>query len=143
MKAARVKHKVARYHPFLEADEQILLPPLEGSTIRSTLTWIPFNIGEFLETFVGRTRLILVTDRAVVIFRGSKFRSRPKAIIVRLPPDTILGPITRHSSKLRVPGHRVYVKWWFHKEIEAADAIAHQRASRDLDSSSSRDPADC
>ena len=63
MTSARVEHKIARYHPFLEHDEQILLPPLEGSTIRSTLTWIPFHIGEFLETFVGRTRLILVTGR--------------------------------------------------------------------------------
>jgi len=78
----------------------------------------------------------------VVIFKGSKFRSRPKAVIVRLPPDTILGPISRHSSKLKVPGHRIYVKWWYHKEVEAADTIAHQRALQARDSSSPRDPAD-
>lgn len=108
-----------------------MLPPLEGSTIRSTLTWIPFHIGDFLETFVGRTRLIVVTDRAVVILKGSKFRRRPKGVVVRLPPDTILGPISRHSSKLKVPGHHVYVKWWFHKEVERADALALQRSARD------------
>jgi hypothetical protein len=141
MNSARLERKIARYHPFLEPDEQILLPPLEGSTIRSILTWIPFHIGELLENFVSRTRLILVTDRAVVIFKGSKFRSRPKAVLVRLPPETILGPITRHSSKLKVPGHRVYVKWWFHEEVEAADAIARQRALQDLDSSYPREPA--
>jgi len=122
---------MARYHPFLEVDERIVLPPLEGSTIRSVLTWIPFHIGEFLETFIGRTRLVVVTDRAVVILKGTKFRSRPKGVVVRLPPGTILGPITRHSSKLKVPGHHVYVKWWFHKEIERADALAHQRSAGD------------
>lgn len=91
MKSVLSEKTLERYRPFLEPDERMFLAPVEGSTIRSVLTWIPFDNGDFFDTFVGRTRLIVVTDRAVLVLKGSKFRSRPKAVAERAP--------ARHDSR--------------------------------------------
>lgn len=54
-------------------------------------------------------RVILVTDRAVVLLAGSRFTFKPKALLDRLPVDTPLGPLLGLWLELRLGPHKLYV----------------------------------
>ena len=54
-------------------------------------------------------RLILVTDRAVVLLAGSRFTFKPTAVLDRLPVDTPLGPLQGLWPQLQLGTHKLYV----------------------------------
>ena len=54
-------------------------------------------------------RLILVTNRAVVLLAGSRFTFKPTAVLDRLPVDTPLGPLMGLWLELRLGTHKLYV----------------------------------
>ena len=54
-------------------------------------------------------RLIVVTDRAVVLMAGSRFTFKPTAVIERFPRDTPITPLKGLWLELHLGDHRLYV----------------------------------
>ncbi len=54
-------------------------------------------------------RLILVTDRAVLLLTAGRYSSKPRALLERLPADTPLRPLKGLWLQLQLGQHRVYV----------------------------------
>ena len=54
-------------------------------------------------------RLIVVTDRAVVLMAGRRFTFKPSAVIERLPRDTPLTPLKGLWLELHLGDHRLFV----------------------------------
>jgi hypothetical protein len=69
-------------------------------------------------------RLILVTDRAVVLLAGSRFTFKPTALIDRLPIDTPLGPLKGLWLELLLGPHKLYVSA---RSIRTVSAVETER----------------
>jgi len=69
-------------------------------------------------------RLILVTDRAVVLLAGSRFSFRPTALLDRLPVDTPLGPLKGLWLELQLGTHKLYVSA---RSIRTVSAVETER----------------
>jgi hypothetical protein len=54
-------------------------------------------------------RLIVVTDRAVLLMAGRRWRYKPTAVIERLPVDTPLKPLKGLWLELHLGTHLIYV----------------------------------
>jgi hypothetical protein len=115
------------YAPFLESGEQVEyvvkalaginrwlglgIATLIGLAISLLIGSVVIGlIGLFL-TFTGlyARRLIVVTDRAVVLMAGRRFSFRPSALIERFPRNTPLAPLKGLWLELRLGDHRMYV----------------------------------
>jgi hypothetical protein len=107
---------------------QLFLQP--GETVRqaflgrggpSPYAWvIMWLLGPFMPL-----RIVVVTDRAILLLRASKlFYARPKsvhALVARLPRQTRLGPVRGTWSRITLAGHELWVPRHFHAQITAAD----------------------
>ena len=54
-------------------------------------------------------RLVVVTDRAVVLMAGTRFTFKPTAVIERFPRNTPLTPLKGLWLELHLGEHRLYV----------------------------------
>ena len=54
-------------------------------------------------------RLVVVTDRAVVLMAGTRFTFKPTAVIERFPRDTPITPLKGLWLELHLGDHRLYV----------------------------------
>jgi hypothetical protein len=69
-------------------------------------------------------RVIVVTDRRILVCRSGRFRvTRVKEVLRELPRQTMIGPA--HGLWYRVDslGERLYINKRFHKDISTADSV--------------------
>jgi hypothetical protein len=71
--------------------------------------------------FGAKYRIVAVTDRAIVVFKGSSMvPSKPKGLLGR-GPRHIIGPATGLWGKCTVGPEQLWVHKRFHKDVLAAD----------------------
>lgn len=70
-------------------------------------------------------RVVVVTDRRVLVCRSGRFRTTPVIEVLReLPRNTRIGPASGLWWRCETLGDRLFVHKRFHKDIDAADAAA-------------------
>lgn len=108
---------VARVQPLLEPGEQVqaVIPAQTGPSPG----WV-LLLNQLL-VFVRR-RLIVATDRAVVVVRaGVVLGLSAKEVRARLPRTTPLGPLSGLWDAVHLDGERLWVLRPFHRDVERAD----------------------
>jgi hypothetical protein len=71
-------------------------------------------------------RIVVVTDQSILVLRAGKIvATKPKgdAPLVRLPRETVLGPVSGLWGTTKATGEKLRVHKRFHKDIAAADAM--------------------
>ncbi len=107
-----------RAQPYLEPGEQVR-HVFMGQTGPSP--WFA-ALSYLIVVLAGKYFIFVVTDRAIVVLRASKLvPSKPKALEVRLPRATQLGPVSGIWGATQALGQRVWVHKRFHKDLLAAD----------------------
>lgn len=67
-------------------------------------------------------RVIVVTDRRILVCRSGRFRLTPvKEVVHELPRQSMIGPATGLWYRTDSLGERLYINRRFFKDIEAAD----------------------
>jgi hypothetical protein len=70
-------------------------------------------------------RAVVVTDRRILVCRSGRIKmSQVNEVLRTLPRGTTIGPATGLWYKCDSLGERLYVHKRWHKDIEAADALA-------------------
>lgn len=70
-------------------------------------------------------RVVVVTDRRILICRSGRFRMTPvKEVLRELPRATRIGPASGLWWRSESLGERLYVHKRFHKDVAAADGQA-------------------
>src|SRR5690242_11941981 len=68
-------------------------------------------------------RVIVVTDRRILVCKSGRFRTTPvKAVERELPRQTMIGPAHGLWYRCDSLGDKLYINRRFHKDIAAADA---------------------
>ena len=68
-------------------------------------------------------RVVVVTDRRILVCRSGRFRTTPvKEVVNELPRTTRIGPASGLWYKCQTLGDRLYIHKRFHKDIAAADS---------------------
>jgi hypothetical protein len=68
-------------------------------------------------------RVVVVTDRRILVCRSGRFRTTPvKEVVAELPRSTRIGPASGLWYKCETLGDRLYIHKRFHKDVAAADA---------------------
>ena len=110
----------ARVQPLLEPGEQVqavFVTQTGPSPYWVLLTTLIF--------FTVKRRIIVATDRAVVVVRaGTMSGTTAKEVLARLPRATRFGPVSGMWSKIVVNGEQQWVHKRFHGDVAAADAAA-------------------
>ena len=68
-------------------------------------------------------RVVVVTDRRILVCRSGRFRTTPvNEVIAELPRATRIGPASGLWYKCQTLGDRLYIHKRFHKDVASADA---------------------
>ncbi len=68
-------------------------------------------------------RVVVVTDRRILVCMSGRFRVTPvKEVVRELPRTTRIGPASGLWYRCGSLGERLYINKRFHKDIDAADA---------------------
>lgn len=109
-----------RVQPMLqegESVEQIFLAQTGASP------WLMGFAGGVLVMMFVKRRIVVVTDRRIVILRAGKLSGTyPKEVLGEVPRQTQLGPISGLWSKIMLAGESMWVHRRFKKDIDEADA---------------------
>jgi hypothetical protein len=86
-----------------------------------------WNFLTYFVLFWIRYRIVVVTDRAIIILNAGKLTptkplSEGRAFLARLPRQTVIGPVSGLWGKTTFAGEKLYVHKRFHKDVNAADA---------------------
>jgi hypothetical protein len=109
-----------RAQPMLEPGEGIQSVFLVQTGPNPNLLFLTYLI-----SFFSTYKVVVVTDRAVVVLSASMWRPTfPKAVAERLPRQTQIGPTSGALwSKTGLPGEKTtWVHRRFYKDVQAADA---------------------
>jgi hypothetical protein len=107
--------------------QQALEPDEQVQAVIATQTFHPmFVLVGFLWIFVfgGRYRLVVATDRRIVVLK-TKLTSyrRPVGVLGELPRDTRLGPVGGPPASIVLGGRRLYVIAGTKKFVDVADQL--------------------
>jgi hypothetical protein len=109
-----------RVQPLLEPGEQVqevALSQTGPSPYLAIVTYLVF--------FAVKRRIIVVTDRAIVIVKaGAWTGTSAKEVIARLPRGTRLGPLSGLWAKAVINGEQQWIHKRFHGDIARADSVA-------------------
>ncbi len=101
----------------------------EGETIQATFgaqTASPYwaLLSYWIIIIRNSYRVVIVTDRRIVVCRSGRFRVTPvNAVVGEFPRATRIGPATGLWYKCETLGERLYIHKRYHKDVEAADAL--------------------
>lgn len=110
----------------LRSNAQSLLEP--GETIQAvfpaqTVSQYFALISYWIIILSNAYRVVVVTDRRILICRTGRFRVSPvKGVLMALPRHMRIGPAHGLWYKTDVLGETLYIHRRFHKDIAAADA---------------------
>jgi len=80
-------------------------------------------ISYWIILFKNAYRVVVVTDRRILVCHSGRFRVTPVTSIVReLPRATKIGPAHGFWYRCDALGERLYIHKRFHKDVTAADA---------------------
>jgi len=107
----------ARAQPFLEPGETIQ-QAFPAQAVH------PFLLTGFGILVFSKPRDIVVTDRAIVIFRQARFSIKPKKVLARLPRERRLGPVSGRGSwgRIELDGQKLWIRRRFVDDLQRADA---------------------
>lgn len=103
--------------PFLEPGEvvQAVIPA------QTTSQWFAL-ISYWIIIFSNAYRVVVVTDRRILVCRSGRFRMTPvKEVLRQLPRATVIGPPSGLWYRCDHLGERLYINKRFHKDVRAAD----------------------
>jgi hypothetical protein len=105
--------------PFLQPGETVQAV-FAAQTTSQYLALISFLILIIANSY----RVVVVTDRRILVCRSGRFRMTPVNEVLReLPRDTRVGPASGLWWRSDHLGERLYIHKRFHKDVDAADAI--------------------
>jgi hypothetical protein len=109
-----------RVQPLLEPGEQVHEVMMAQTGPNPYLAAANYQI-----LLAAKHRIIVVTDRAVVVVRaGSLTRTSAKEVIARLPRSTRIGPLSGRWAKTEINGEEQWINKRFHGDAARADAGA-------------------
>lgn len=80
-------------------------------------------ISYWIILFTNAYRVVVVTDRRILVCKSGRFRITPvKAVLRELPRNTRIGPPSGLWWRCETLGERLYINKRFHKDVNAADA---------------------
>jgi len=104
--------------PLLEPNEQVRHVFLAQEGASPYLVFL-----SVWSTFFFKYRVVCVTDRAIVVMACTRTRRTPTEVLMRLPRQTLIGPLeSKLWAKTMVTGRVMYIHRGFHKDVAAADA---------------------
>ena len=110
----------ARVQPMLEPGEQVqevILSQTGPNPFLAVITYLVF--------FMVKRRIIVATDRAIVVIKAGAFTgTSAKEVIARLPRATRLGPVSGLWAKVDINGEKNYIHKRFHGDVARADSVA-------------------
>ncbi|MCP9947815.1 hypothetical protein [Actinomadura madurae] len=81
-------------------------------------------ISYWIIIFSNAYRVVVVTDRRILVCRSGRMRMTPVNEVLReLPRDTRIGPPSGLWWRCETLGERLYVHKRFHKDVNAADGV--------------------
>jgi hypothetical protein len=131
---------VAKSRPFLQPGEVVahVVKALEGPprwvamllglvigigiSILILLPLLGVPIFALVYTGSYKRRILLATDRSLVVLAGGRFRFTPRSVLSRLDLETRIGPLQGLFLRTEVDGRRLYVVARSSPEVHAADA---------------------
>jgi len=106
-----------------------------------TVTQYLLYISTLIITATHAQRVIVVTDRRILLCRGGRFRQSPVGeVLAELPRQTLIGPAHGLWYRTDTLGQRLYIQYRFHKDVTAADQGASARTSDSGAYSAATDP---
>src|ERR1700722_2584327 len=83
-------------------------------------------IGSLIALIINRYRIVVVTDRRILVLNAGKWTQRTaRAVVSELPRATRLGPTSGLWFKIDTPAGKIPARRYFYKDVNAADtAIA-------------------
>ena len=104
--------------PLLEPNEQVRHVFLAQEGASPYLVFL-----SVWSTFFFKYRVVCVTDRAIVVMACTRTRRTPTEVLMRLPRQTLIGPLERKLwAKTMITGRVMYINKGFQKDVAAADA---------------------
>jgi hypothetical protein len=107
-----------RAQPLLEPGENIE----EVFLAQEGKGWMLGLGGGLLLLLFAKPLVVVVSDRAIVVFRQSKLTATPKDLLARLPRTTRFGPVKRIWAKVPLSGKQIYIHRRFHGDVRRSDA---------------------
>jgi hypothetical protein len=105
--------------PFLQPGEQIqaVFPAQTTSAYMALISiWIILLKNAY--------RVVVVTDRRIIVAKSGRFRMTPvKSIDRELPRSTIIGPTSGLWYRCENLGSKLYINKRFHKDVDVADSL--------------------
>jgi hypothetical protein len=81
-------------------------------------------ISYWIIIFKNAYRVVVVTDRRILVCSSGRLRVTPvKAVMREIPRQTVIGPAHGLWYRTEVLGEKLYINKRFHKDIAAADAM--------------------
>lgn len=109
-----------RVEPTLEPGEQIQEVFLAQT---GPSPW--FGLLTYLIFFAVKRRIVVATDRAIVVYSASFWTgTHPKGVLNRLPRNTTIGPLSGLWAKAIIGGEKVHIHKRFHSDVERSDVGA-------------------
>jgi hypothetical protein len=109
----------------IRANAQPLLEPgevVEAVIPAQTTSQYLALISYWIILFRNAYRVIVVTDRRILVCRSGRFRTTPVRDVLReLPRDTKIGPATGLWYRTDALGERLYIAKRFHRDVAEAD----------------------
>jgi hypothetical protein len=91
-----------------------------GALIR--VPFLGFPLAVLVYTASYQRRIVLATDRSVVLIGGTRLRFRPRTLLARLDLETPIGPVRGLFLRIQLAGRRLYVVPRTAAEVAAADS---------------------
>lgn len=110
----------ANAEPLLQPGESI--EAIFGAQTKSQ--WFAL-ISIWIIVFTNAYRVVVVTDKRILVCRSGRFRMSPvNEVLTELPRPTQIGPASGLWFKTETLGERLYIHKRFHKDVAEADARA-------------------
>ena len=111
----------------MRANAEHLLQP--GETIQAVFgaqtksQWFAL-ISYWIILFSNAYRVIVVTDRRIIVAKSGRMSMTPvKEVLRELPRDVRIGPASGIWFKCETLGEKLYINKRFHKDVAAADSV--------------------
>jgi hypothetical protein len=111
----------------LQANAQHVLQP--GETIQAVFCGQTTSayfalISVWIILLTNAYRVVVVTDRRILVCKSGRFRMTPvKEVVRELPRNVRIGPPNGLWWRCESLGERLYIHKRFHKDVNAADAV--------------------
>jgi hypothetical protein len=111
--------------PFLQPGESI-----QAVMSAQTTSQYFALISYWIIIFSNAYRVVVVTDRRILVCRSGRFRLTPvKEVLREVPRQTVIGPAKGLWYRTDALGEKLYIGKRFHKDIALADAAIRGSAA--------------